>query len=223
MCIMWNMAMIDIPVDFVSPELPDHRVVKKLSQRHHELARMLAGGVKPGQAAVILHYDVSRVSILQNDPAFKALLSFYSLQRDALFIDTHKNLAVLGNTAIAELQDRLEEVPEDFSANQLIELIKTAADRSGHGPTSTQRNINVTVTPDELTAIKERAIATQRGSVELISQQQAPPIVGSSAEPLQLEGEVTETQEGDTEEGSALSGDSEQGDRSGSEEELAAP
>src|SRR5690348_6944168 len=51
--------------------------LKRISERHHALARCLASGMAPGNAAITCGYAPSRVSILLDDPAFQELLAFY--------------------------------------------------------------------------------------------------------------------------------------------------
>ena len=159
-------ALIDIP--HTSP-VPSPGIVKKLSQRHRSLARMLASGASPGDCARILRYDPSRVSVLQTDPSFKAMVSYYEAVRDEEFRASSEKLADLTETVIDELQTRLEDSPGEFSASQLTELLKTAADRTGLGPTSTQRHLHVAVTQETLDAIKQRISDHNSGNVEVVS------------------------------------------------------
>lgn len=109
--------------------------LKRLSQRHHSLARILASGAAPGQAAVLCGYTNSRVSILLEDPAFRELLEFYKSGVEEKYYDLHEQLAGIAGDAAMELQERLEIEPEKLSVGQLIELTKMGADRTGHGPT----------------------------------------------------------------------------------------
>ena len=52
--------------------------LKRLTDRHHALARLISAGTPEGEAALILGYDISRVSILKNSPAFQELLALYN-------------------------------------------------------------------------------------------------------------------------------------------------
>ena len=189
-------------------------VVKRLSRRHHELAKLLASGIEPGVAATMMHYDYSRVSILKSDPAFQALIELYSHQVDVAFIDAHKKMALLQETVTEEIQSRIEETPDEFSSSQLTELLKVTSDRSGLGPTSTVRNVNVSLTPSELAAIKDRAAASQIGSVKQISsQRKAEPLGGGPV--IDHDSEVrVEAKESDTKSGIAVSANSNENDTS---------
>lgn len=125
--------------------------IKRLTERHHALARVLAAGTMPiGEAATLCGYALSRVSILQNDPAFKELLAFYREDAQRPFRDLHNRLSGLAMDAAEELSLRLEEdmQTEDIkdkkvSIGQLMELTKMGADRTGHGPSSTSLNVNL--------------------------------------------------------------------------------
>lgn len=117
--------------------------LKRLTERHHALARNIASGMAVGEAALLQGYTISRVSILQSDPAFKELLGFYREDAQRPYRDLHNRLSGLAMDATEELSNRLEEEPEKVSLSQLMELAKMGADRTGHGPSSTSLNVNV--------------------------------------------------------------------------------
>lgn len=118
--------------------------IKRISERHHALARNLASGMKKEEAAFITGYDISRVSILLADPTFSELVEFYRREVTATYLDLHERLSGLAKDAADELSQRLEQDPDSISVGQLIEITKMGADRTGHGPSSTtQVNVNV--------------------------------------------------------------------------------
>jgi hypothetical protein len=133
--------------------------LKRLSERHHALARCLASGMEPGDAAITCGYVASRVSILQADPAFQELLAFYRQDVTTKYLDMHGVLAGLSLDAAMELRERLEldiEAEEKkISVGQLMELVKVGADRTGFGPQSSQVNVNVDLA-GRLQAARER-------------------------------------------------------------------
>ncbi len=116
--------------------------IRKLRDRHHALARAIASGLSESDASILCGYDKSRVSILKGDPAFSELVTFYRGKVDEKYYGMHERMAGLGQDAVDELADRLEDGPEDFSINQLLELTKGMADRTGHG-VSTKAEVNV--------------------------------------------------------------------------------
>jgi hypothetical protein len=118
--------------------------IKKLRAKHHALARAIASGVGDGDAAVLIGYTASRVSILKSDPSFKELVRFYTAKVDDQYLGMHERMAGLGLDAVNELSDRLEDEPEAFSNTQLLEMASRMGDRTGHG-VSTSTNVNVKV------------------------------------------------------------------------------
>lgn len=120
--------------------------LKRLSERHHALARNLASGMPVGEAAIFSGYCASRVSILQDDPAFKELVVFYQqTEVMPMYRDLHQRLSGLALDAAEELAARLEETPENISVGQLMDVVKMGADRTGFGPQTSQTNVNINV------------------------------------------------------------------------------
>lgn len=143
--------------------------LKRLSERHHALARCLASGMEDGDAAVTCGYVASRVSILKADPAFQELLAFYRGATESKYLDMHGVLAGLSLDAAMELRERLEdEMQSDekkMTIGQLNELVKLGADRTGHGPQSSQLNVNVDLA-DRLQAARQRVAQRRLTSEE---------------------------------------------------------
>jgi hypothetical protein len=120
---------------------PGH--LQTLKARHHTLARCLAEGMNESDAAMFAGYTPQTVVILKNDPTFQNLIKLY--QRDAntaaeLF---REEMGRAGLGAWKELNRRIEEEPEELGTTILKELAVAASDRLGHGPSSTQVNVNV--------------------------------------------------------------------------------
>lgn len=109
----------------------------KIRNSHHQLARLLASGVKQSHCSQILGYAPSRISILQNDPAFADLLEFYSARTDEVHLDLVKRLHNLSADAMEVIHERVLEAPEEITVANLLEIVKMGADRSGAGPKST--------------------------------------------------------------------------------------
>ena len=117
--------------------------LKRLSSRHHGLARSLASGVGPGDAAMIHGYDPARVSILQGDPAFKELIAFYTEKIDAAFADVAERMSGLARDSMDVLQERLEDDPDGFTNKELLAIMDSMHDRIGYGKQSTQTNVTI--------------------------------------------------------------------------------
>jgi len=161
------MQLVDFDIDEVRPATPADLEgpagskppeIKKLSQRHHTLARLLAAGQSPGDAALIAGYSSSRVSILLGDPAFKNLVSLYRKGVTDAYNATAEMMGAVTKEALSELLDRLESSPEEFSVADLRKVAADFADRTGNGPTTTH-DINITDNLSErLEAARKRAL-----------------------------------------------------------------
>ena len=110
------------------------RSIQKLRSSHHALARCLASGMKASQASLITGYTQNRISILQADPTFQALLADYRAEAKDILADLTERMSNLSLDAIEELHERLIDAPETFSIPLLLDVVKTTADRTGHGP-----------------------------------------------------------------------------------------
>jgi len=112
--------------------------LQRIRSTHHRLAQLVAEGRKGTEISLIMGYSQSRISILQNDPAFQELVAFYKNQQAAVFLNVQERLADLGMAATEELRERLEEDPSQFTHRDLMELQKTTFDRSIAPPKVTQ-------------------------------------------------------------------------------------
>lgn len=149
--------------------------IKRLSERHHALARCLASGMSPGNAAITCGYVSSRVSILLDDPAFQELVQFYREDVNSKYLGMHEVLAGLSLDAARELHERLEaDVQSDdksISIGQLVELTKLGADRTGFGPQSSQTNLNVNVDlAGRLEAARKRVAARKNENAVVLEE-----------------------------------------------------
>jgi hypothetical protein len=136
--------------------------LQRISQRHHSLARCLATGMSATEASMCTGYTPSRISVLRGDPAFEELISFYTREAALQVGDLQAKMTEVALEATAILQDRLEDTPDAFAVEDLHDLVKLTADRTGHGPASKTTNVNVNVNlGDRLRSARERANATR--------------------------------------------------------------
>lgn len=121
--------------------------LQRIRDSHHQIARLLASGLRPMEVCAATGYSASRLSILQNDPAFQELITFYRDDyADAskeVFVDAQRRMTAFVLDGLQELHERLLETPDEFTVTSLTEAVKTFADRSGNGPTSKSVNINI--------------------------------------------------------------------------------
>jgi hypothetical protein len=119
--------------------------IKKIRESHHALARALASGMRPAEAAQVTGYSLSRISIIKADPAFQDLMTVYTDQVGEIYANLHDKMAAMAVDVVEELHERLHEDPEEFTTNQLLDVAKTFADRTGHGPQTKTQNVNVNI------------------------------------------------------------------------------
>ena len=136
--------------------------LKKVRDRHHGLARLLAGGVCESEAAAIMGYTPSRVSVLKQDPAFSELLELYRDKADGVFSNVLDQTAGLALDVVTEIRDRLEEDPESFKAEDLRRLLETTMDRTGHGPSSKVEHHHTHDLAAKINAARERALHARK-------------------------------------------------------------
>jgi hypothetical protein len=119
--------------------------LKQIRSRHHRLAQLLAIGTPDIQAATMCGFVANRVAHLRRDPAFQELLTYYSEGVEAQFQDTVAMMADLNTDMLEELGRRLDENPEQFTVPQLLEAIRTLADRAGYAPVTKSVSVNASV------------------------------------------------------------------------------
>ena len=123
--------------DMIALSLPrgsTTRQLVRIHSSHHSLARCLATGMKLPQASLVTGYSISRVTSLQSDPAFQALVADYQTEAKSIFADLAERMSDMSLDAIEVLQERLQDKPEEFTTSMLLDVIKSFADRTGHGP-----------------------------------------------------------------------------------------
>lgn len=104
--------------------------LKRITDRHHALAKLLASGTPESEAALIVGYEPARVSTLKNSPAFQELLAFYQKEAKEKFDSVLDHMAGLSRDALLELRTRIEDQPERFSVLDLTRLITELHDRT---------------------------------------------------------------------------------------------
>lgn len=137
--------------DMVALSLPRPRgpvpSIQRIRASHHSLARCLAAGMKSQQAGLVTGYTSVRIQQLERDPAFQALVADYRAEAKSVFADLAERMSDLSLDAIEILQERLHDSPEGFSVSMLLDLVKSFADRTGHGP---NQDVNLKVSAGDL-------------------------------------------------------------------------
>lgn len=135
--------------DMAALELPRGggpvKALARIHASHHSVARCLAAGMKATQVALVTGYTPVRVSQLQQDSAFQALVADYRAEVKSVFANLAERMNDLSLDAIELLHERLHDGPENFTVPVLLEIVKTFADRTGHGP---GQDVNLRVSTD---------------------------------------------------------------------------
>lgn len=139
--------------------------IKRITERHHMVARLLAAGTPEGEVAALTGYDNSRISVLKNSPAMQELIALYRREVNTQFASVLDHMAGLSTDAIIEIRERLEESPEDFSIKELTSVAELTLDRTGFGKASTvNTNVNISLA-SRLEAARARAKSIAHGNV----------------------------------------------------------
>lgn len=107
---------------------------KKMRYRHHTLAKALATGATPGTAAILAGFTLPTVSILQNDPAFKELIAFYSQDANKTFDLINEKKLGITSQALDLVAERFAKEPEKIKTDTAWSIAREGLDRSGHAP-----------------------------------------------------------------------------------------
>lgn len=145
--------------------------ILKTRSTHHEIARRMALGQKDVQIAREMGYSQSRLSLLKGDPMFAALVNDYAATRDEAVADIQAMLTHTSVSALAVLQERLEDDPDSITVQDLTKLSALGLDRIGFGATSKNVNVNLNSTAS-LDEIKARIREESQGRV--LSRNQEP-------------------------------------------------
>lgn len=126
------------------------RALAKIRDPHHNVARLIAAGVKPNSAiAARTGYSINRISILSKDPAFAELVDYYRkliVEGYREEVDDYVALAtsnmLKAERMLAEKLERIDEEDESLPVRDLIAISRDAADRFGYGKKTT-KDLNV--------------------------------------------------------------------------------
>lgn len=157
-------------------------VVKRLRDTHHKLARLIASGLRPAQAAAESGYAIASVYILQADPAFQDLVAAYRKDVHEAYIsgeeERYKTATDVNLKALRHINDHFDKADEEgelIPIGRALQVFSDTADRTGLVKKSVQTNINV-----DFAARLEKAIRKSK-DVRLID---------GRANPAQSDGEV---------------------------------
>lgn len=118
--------------------------LKKLREKHHSVARLIASGLQQSLVATMSGYTPQYVGVLLNSPAMQELVELYRIQYGSSAQIIGEKLRTVALQGVEEIAARLssEEGRKGMSANDLIGVAKLGLDRSGHGPQSSHHIVS---------------------------------------------------------------------------------
>lgn len=110
--------------------LAPRQTLAKIRTRHHNLAKLVADGLKDAQVAVLTSYTPGYIASLRSDPMFRELVAYYAAGAEAKYLDMHSRRAEVGTMAVERLRERLDddELARTIATKTLVEIAEF-----GHG------------------------------------------------------------------------------------------
>jgi len=155
-----------MPEAAVAPATPEPELVdgdlKKIREKHHSLARMIADGMTQRMAGRIAGFSESYVSILLNSPSMQELIELYRIQNGAAHRVIAEKLRSVGMKAVEAL-DKALDANELKDPHALAAVAKLGLDRSDHGPSSRVHRVDEHHIVDHA-KLREQMAEAQKGS-----------------------------------------------------------
>lgn len=102
------------------------------THREHNVARALALGMKPREAAVSAEVSTQRVSRLSRNTNFMVLVDSYRNEIDIRFHGLHEKMLGITSDILDEIRSRFETGASEMGTKDLLKIFETLADRSGY-------------------------------------------------------------------------------------------
>jgi hypothetical protein len=130
--------------------------LKRLRDSHHAVARLLAKGLTPAQVSLQTGYALSRISVLQRDPTFRELMTFYRRDEDAARIEYEAQMELVSRDYLQAIHEDLHDDVQ-MTTMEKAEIWKLVTDRAGFAPISrsVNKNLNLNI-GDRMDAVKAR-------------------------------------------------------------------
>lgn len=121
-------------------EEDDPADLKRIKEKHHSVARMIAGGLQQKMVSQLCGYSETYLSVLLNNPAMRELVELYRIQNGAGANLITEKLRTVGLKALEKLDQAIEE--NKLNKQELLSAAKLGLDRAGHGPQSKQHVVH---------------------------------------------------------------------------------
>ncbi len=132
----------------------------ELRTRHHEIARLMVMGHKQCDIAKHLRMADCTISMLKHSKAFQQLLLHYTKMRNEIVTDAKAVMQVHALENLEILRERVVSTEQGdehnkVGFNSLAMYTMNMLDRSGSGPSRTERKEHVFLTEEDMREIKE--------------------------------------------------------------------
>lgn len=157
------------------------RAVERLKTRHHEIARLMAAGLKDVEIADTLNCSHASLYNLRRSPAFQQLLFYYQAERDVEAMSLSAQIKIGAGLALDKIVERLEtEEAASLPATWLKDVMVALLDRAGHSPVQKTATLSAHLSAEDIRVLKEAANAP--GTIARIaSELPAPTSLGMGA------------------------------------------
>lgn len=142
------------------PDEDDPSDLKKIREKHHHVARLIADGMTQRLVGQVCGYTEQYISILLNNPAMIELVELYRIQAGAHVKVATEKLKSVGLKALEKLDERLDK--DELNNLELIATSKLGLDRGGLGPQQKVHNVNENHTIDHAKLAELNAEARRR-------------------------------------------------------------
>lgn len=144
--------------------------LKKIREKHHSVARLVASGLSHSMVAQLSGYTASYLSVLLNNPSMEELVSFYRAANGNAAQVITENLRTVGSKALEKLASKIE--GDQLNPTELIAAAKLGFDRAGHGPKTTHEIESKTHVFDHaaIAELNRKALSESRENIVPVSQ-----------------------------------------------------
>lgn len=144
--------------------------LKKIREKHHSVARMIAGGLSQRMVSQLVKYSESYLSVLLNNPSMQELVELYRMQHGASQQIITEKLKTVGLKAIEKLEEKIDE--GGLNNQELLSAAKLGLDRAGHGPQSKSHVVHEEHIFDHAEIARRNEAARQRSAQRIVPAQE---------------------------------------------------
>lgn len=149
-------------LEIAKPVLP---LVSALQTRYHEIARLLAAGLRPIEISRRLAVNTETLELLIEAPAFKMVLAKHQEARDQAFTDLRRQMNLVTEDALALLHYRI--IDGKIGNRELVSSVMQLLDKEGYG--AVQKHLVLSAPADEIQRAKRASVEANRERVLRIS------------------------------------------------------